>query len=186
MFEKIIVKLAVRFDRSLIPYMIIGGQAVLLYGEPRLTRDIDVTLVIGVDRWKEIVDLAPSVKLKLLTKKPEAFIRATCVLPAVEEKSGVRVDFIFSYTPYEKQAIGRANRIKIRDRRINFAAVEDIIIHKIFAGRPQDIDDVRHIIARNPSLDLRYLRRWLRRFESTSGQKDLASGFEALRSAAQP
>jgi hypothetical protein len=30
-----------------IPYMVIGGQAVLLYGEPRLTRDI-ITGLIGV------------------------------------------------------------------------------------------------------------------------------------------
>jgi len=29
--------------------MVIGGQAVLLYGEPRLTRDIDITLGIGVE-----------------------------------------------------------------------------------------------------------------------------------------
>ena len=28
--------------------MVIGGQAVLLYGEPRLTRDIDITLGVGV------------------------------------------------------------------------------------------------------------------------------------------
>ena len=30
--------------------MLIGGQAVLLYGEPRLTRDIDITLGVDVDK----------------------------------------------------------------------------------------------------------------------------------------
>jgi len=49
-FEKILEKIATALDNHNIPYMIIGGQAVLLYGEPRLTRDIDVALGIDVDK----------------------------------------------------------------------------------------------------------------------------------------
>ncbi|MDI3467220.1 MAG: hypothetical protein OJF50_006041 [Nitrospira sp.] len=47
MFTRLLERLATALDLAKIPYMIIGGQAVLLYGEPRLTRDIDVTL--GID-----------------------------------------------------------------------------------------------------------------------------------------
>ncbi len=36
MFEKLLAGLAASLKRYGIPYMIIGGQAVLLYGEPRL------------------------------------------------------------------------------------------------------------------------------------------------------
>ena len=39
MFEELLSKISVHLNRHHIPYMIIGGQAVLLYGEPRLTRD---------------------------------------------------------------------------------------------------------------------------------------------------
>jgi hypothetical protein len=35
--------------------MVIRGQAVLLYGEPRLTKDIDITLGVGVDRLGEMM-----------------------------------------------------------------------------------------------------------------------------------
>jgi len=41
-------------ENSKSPIMVIGGQAVLLYGEPRLTRDIDVTLGVGVDHLNAI------------------------------------------------------------------------------------------------------------------------------------
>ncbi len=41
MFQEILTKLALALDEQTVPYMIIGGQAVLLYGEPRLTRDIE-------------------------------------------------------------------------------------------------------------------------------------------------
>jgi hypothetical protein len=47
MFEELHAGLATKLDEHHLPYMIIGGQAVLLYGEPRLTKDIDITL--GVD-----------------------------------------------------------------------------------------------------------------------------------------
>lgn len=46
MFEQLLKKIAQALDKGGIPYMIIGGQAVLLYGEPRLTRDIDIILAI--------------------------------------------------------------------------------------------------------------------------------------------
>ena len=49
--------------------MVIGGQAVLLYGEPRLTRDIDVTLGIGVSELARIKKVLPAMGLKVLVKK---------------------------------------------------------------------------------------------------------------------
>ncbi len=49
MYTTLLEKIAGGLDRHKIPYMVIGGQAVLLYGEPRLTRDIDVTLGLGPD-----------------------------------------------------------------------------------------------------------------------------------------
>ena len=37
--------------------MIIGGQAVLIYGEPRITRDIVITLGLNVDRLSDISEV---------------------------------------------------------------------------------------------------------------------------------
>jgi hypothetical protein len=47
MFEQLLEAIARGLERLSIPYMLIGGQAVLLYGEPRLTCDIDITLGAG-------------------------------------------------------------------------------------------------------------------------------------------
>ena len=43
-FEALIARVARALDQRAIPFMIIGGQAVLLHGEPRLTLDIDTKL----------------------------------------------------------------------------------------------------------------------------------------------
>ncbi len=36
MFQKLLENIASALDERNLPYMVIGGQAVLLYGEPRL------------------------------------------------------------------------------------------------------------------------------------------------------
>ncbi|TKS61287.1 MAG: hypothetical protein EWM72_00774 [Nitrospira sp.] len=63
MFLQLLERLATALDLAKIPYMIIGGQAVLLYGEPRLTRDIDVTLGIDVDRVSDLLKVATQLSL---------------------------------------------------------------------------------------------------------------------------
>ena len=44
--------------------MIIGGQAVLLYGEPRLTKDIDITLGIDFDELDRLLKVISELKFK--------------------------------------------------------------------------------------------------------------------------
>ena len=73
MLEKLLKRLTHRLDRQNIPYMIIGGQAVLLYGRPRLTRDIDITLGIDVDDYTKIESLCRTLNLKMLVEDPESF-----------------------------------------------------------------------------------------------------------------
>ena len=94
MIEKLIKKTARLLDSQKIPYMIIGGQAVLLYGRPRLTRDIDITLGIDTDKFESIEAVCKKLKLKILVENPKDFAHETKVLPAEEPDSKVRIDFI--------------------------------------------------------------------------------------------
>ena len=168
MFQELLTRLARELNASHIPYMVIGGQAVLLYGEPRLTRDIDITLGIGPDKFKSVLTLAGRLPLKVLADDTEAFIRKTMVLPLLEEKSGIRIDFIFSFSPYEQQAIERAKSVSFNTPEatpVHFASLEDILIHKIIAGRPRDIEDIKSILLKNPAYDAKYVTSWLEEFD---------------------
>jgi predicted nucleotidyltransferase len=166
MFEKLLKKIAVGLNEQNIPYMIIGGQAVLLYGEPRLTRDIDITLGLSTENLDLILSIASKIGLTPLVD-PQSFVQETMVLPCQDNDTTIRVDFIFSFTPYEQQAIQRARKVKLGDTDIAFASPEDIIIHKIIAGRPRDLEDVKSILLKNPEIDMRYIRRWLRDFSKS-------------------
>jgi predicted nucleotidyltransferase len=180
MFEELLEKLARELGKKKIPYMIIGGQAVLAYGEPRLTRDIDLTLGWDADRAEDIMALAETLGWKVLSERPREFARETMVLPCQDPDSGIRIDFIFSFSPYEAEAIRRVKRLKIRQTEVCFASVEDLIIHKMVAGRARDWEDVRNVLLRNPVLDQAYIGRWLTDFQSAL-EKPLIEKFKELQ-----
>lgn len=180
MFEKLLSELGKSLEKHGLPYMIIGGQAVLLYGEPRLTRDIDITLGADTDRLDDLLAVIRDLALKPLPKEMRSFVRETMVLPALEENTGIRVDFIFSFTPYETEAIKRAKKVVVLDHEVHFASPEDLIIHKIFAGRPRDMEDVRTVLMKNPGIDVPYIKNWLKEFDQASGKQEYLSAFKKI------
>jgi hypothetical protein len=180
MFEEILARIGANLSRSNLPYMIIGGQAVLLYGEPRLTRDVDVTLGVNIDRLHDLLTVVKELSLNPIPNDVESFVKQTMVLPTLDEPTGVRVDFIFSLTPYETDAIKRARKITIMGQEVCFASPEDLIIHKIFAGRPRDLEDVWSVILKNPGIDTQYIKNWLKEFDASFGEKDFLKTFERV------
>jgi len=99
MFEALLELIARGLDSRGIPYMLIGGQAVLLYGEPRLTRDVDVTLGAGPEKLPVILDWVGECRWQVLAESPADFVARTLVLPCLDPPSGIRVDLIFSVSP---------------------------------------------------------------------------------------
>lgn len=179
MFVDLLEKIGLSLQKAGLPYMIIGGQAVLLYGEPRLTRDIDVTLGVDTDQLEKLIRIAETLNLDILPDNFAEFVTQTKALPTQEQKSGIRVDFIFSNTEYEHQAFKRVNSVSINKVNVNFASIEDLIIHKIFASRPRDIEDVRGIILKNKGIDMLYIEHWLGEFDEAL-DSSLKSTFQSL------
>ena len=173
MFERLLERLGEALERIGIPYMVIGGQAVLLYGEPRLTKDIDITLGADLDRLADVLRLVRSIDLNPLVD-PDTFTKQTMVLPCADPGTGIRVDLIFSFTPYERQAMTRVRKVKVGGTEIHFASVEDLIVHKMIAGRPRDLEDVESVLVKNAHADLSYIRHWLKEFSKASGQSLVA------------
>jgi hypothetical protein len=178
MFEGLLARIAVELKKADLPYMIIGGQAVLLYGTPRMTKDIDITLGVDIGHLENIIPALDAMDLKIIPEDFKAFAEKTYVLPTRDEASGIRVDFIFSFTPYERQAISRSRAVLLKETNVMFASAEDVIIHKIFAGRPRDMEDVRSIILKTPELDRAYIKKWLSEFEKSPEKKGLTKIFD--------
>ena len=153
----------------------------MVYGRPRLTRDIDITLGIDTDKLSSIEDVCDKLKLSILVDDPQDFTQKTKVLPTVEPDSKIRIDFIFSFTPYEAQAIKNAKQMQIDDYPVKFASCEDVIIHKMVAGRAIDEEDIVSILAKNrDALDFEYLEKWLSEFGKIPEHEDILARFNRL------
>ena len=96
------------------------------------------------------------------------------VLPCREETSGIRIDIIFSQSAYEQEALRRVRRVPFGATEVCFASPEDVIIHKVIAGRPRDLQDCRRIWLKNPQLDEGYIRGWLQQFADAVGEPFLS------------
>jgi len=54
---------------------------------------------LDIDRFDEIISLSQDLGLNPLPQDPLKFASETMVLPTQEKTTGIRVDFIFSFTP---------------------------------------------------------------------------------------
>lgn len=175
-----LARIAAGLDRAGIPYMVIGGQAVQLYGEPRMTRDIDITVGLTAEGLPRLLAVCTDLHLRVLVEHPAEFVGKTMVLPTLEEESAIRVDFVLSFTGYEQQAIGRSRQVELGKRKVHFASLEDLVIHKVVAGRPRDLEDTRIILVKNPGCDHAYVERWLAEFDRALSL-DLVARYRELR-----
>lgn len=132
--------------KSGIPYMVIGGQAVLQYGRPRFTQDIDITLGLIPSELPRLLQALPEFLFLPLPENVEDFVRTTWVLPVEHRESRCRIDLIFSITPFERLAILNSKEISIEGTPVRYISPEDLIVQKILAGRPRDIEDVENIL----------------------------------------
>ena len=179
MFARLLGKIATALNKYKIPYMVIGGQAVLVYGEPRATKDIDVTLGLGIEGLPRLQDVLKAAKFRCLVSNAEDFARKTMVVPALDPASGIRIDFILSFSEYEREAIGRARRVKVGRTFVCFASLEDLIVHKMIAGRPRDLEDVESLLLKNPKCDAAFICDRLKEFDEALGS-ELSSQFTSI------
>lgn len=181
-FAELLARLTRALEAGDIPFMLIGGQAVLLHGEPRLTQDVDVTLGVGPSRLEDVLALCAEAELEPLPEDVGDFVRSTFVLPVRDGSTGIRVDLIFSTTPYEARAIERAERVDVGGARVPFATAEDLIVHKLFAARPRDLEDAAGVVRRKgPELDWDYLERWCEDFARLPGRERMPGLLDRIR-----
>lgn len=84
------------------------------------------------------------------------------------------VDVFFAATEYHKEALFRRKAIRFYGTRIDVMGPEDVILHKLVAGREKDMQDAEDVAQRQKrSLDLKYLRTWSKRFGVLSELEDV-------------
>jgi hypothetical protein len=163
-----------------ISYVLIGGIAVQHWSEPRFTRDIDATVIVQPGKEEE----ALAVLTSIFTPRIPDYIQFALkyrVIPLTSSQ-GVDLDISFGLPGYEETVLDRSVEVMIAGEAFPICSAEDLIIHKMVAGRPQDISDVQGVLLRQEyTLDFGYVAEWLKRFSELLEGPDLLELFERLR-----
>ena len=164
---------------------LIGGLAVQRWGEPRQTRDVDLTLLTGLGNEEAFVDpILEHYAPRFADGRRFALERRVLL---VETRAKISLDISLGGLPYEARVVARSTHFEIAPGvSVTTCSAEDLVILKAFAGRPQDWLDVEGVIVRQgPALDRHLvpaeLRPLLELKEDTTAMPRLLTLFEKHR-----
>jgi len=158
--------------------VIIGGVAASILGRPRLTRDVDVLVLLQEARWPEFLACGEAQGFVPRRSDVLAFARETRVLLLRHQQSGIDVDLVFGSLPFEDQAVARATWIDFEGVMIPLPSPEDLIIMKAVAHRPRDLEDIEALLATQPDLNIRRVRSWVKEFAAALDRPDILADLE--------
>jgi hypothetical protein len=170
--DRAVHDIAGALDSLHVGYAIVGGIANAIWGEPRATIDVDVSVSVNEADLARIVP-AISGGFRPVIADPVAFVQQTRVLP-IDTSDGIRIDVIFALLSFELDAIQRARDVSIAGRMIRVITPEDLVLMKIISERPRDIADAEAIVRRRAAeLDRDYLEPRIRELATALEREEI-------------
>ena len=150
--------LATALDAADIDWYLFGAQAAILHGVARLTADVDVTVRLPGAMSNELLvslleqhDFQPRFR-------DRAFVERTRVMRFTHAATALHVDVVLAGPGIEDRFFERVETRDVEGVRVRVVSAEDLVVMKVLAGRPKDVDDVRAIVAaQRDRLDVHYI-----------------------------
>ena len=128
-------------------YCFIGGIALQRWGQPRLTNDIDLTILAESDREIYYVDALLGLYNARLPDAREFALKNRVLLLVSGE--GIPIDIALGAIAFEERVVSRATRYEfLPGLSLLTCSAEDLVVLKSFADRPRDWADVETIVVR--------------------------------------
>ena len=128
-------------------FCFIGGLALQRWGEPRLTQDVDLTVISGFGREAEYADQFLSAFAPRIPDARAFALRHRVLL--LLARNGIPLDIALGAMPFEDRAVSRSVPFVVTEGvSLQTCGAEDLVVFKAFAGRAQDWIDIEGIIIR--------------------------------------
>ena len=102
-------------------------------------------------------------------------------MPFVHDATGMPLDVVLAGSGLEEEFLARAVPTDVGGTVVPMIDAADLIIAKILAGRPKDLEDVRALWrGHGKTLDTARIRSVLEQLEGALGQSDLVSTFASI------
>jgi len=172
--------LAAWLEAEKIPYAIIGGVAVAIVAQPRMTKDIDVAISLDSGRLESFLETASAFHLGPRINDAADFARRQQVVLLEHQPTSINVDLTLAAIEFDYELIARARTLVVGPLNLNVATPEDLIITKAVAHRPRDVADIESILNIEQNVDQERIRHWVRRFAESLEMPELLEDLEKL------
>jgi hypothetical protein len=168
LFEPFIIRL----ERLGVPYFVTGSTAGIMYGEPRLTHDIDIVVALSSRDIHAFVDAFPIEEFycppeDVLAIEVRRGHRGHCNL--IHHDSGFKADIYLAFDELHRWALAHRRTITLDGLRISVAPVEYVILRKLEYCREgnseKHVRDIRGMLeVSSAQIDRAFLEEWIGRF----------------------
>lgn len=135
------------------PSAVIGGIAVIAYGHARLTADIDCAVAAPLEELTQVFDAFVAAGFEPREEDALAFAQESLVLLLRHRDTGVAIDVSLAQLGFELAALKAAVPQKYGRVTIRVPRVTDLLIYKLVASRPKDLQDVEALLALGYEVD---------------------------------
>jgi hypothetical protein len=139
-------------------FCFIGGIALQRWGRPRLTADLDLTIITGFGGEEKFIQELLN-QYEGRREDTLEFALRTRVLLLRDKNSGIGIDISLGALFFEEGTVSRASLFEaLPNISITTCSAEDLIILKAFANRLQDWADIEGVLEKNfDNLDYSYI-----------------------------
>jgi hypothetical protein len=165
-----------------LPMAVMGGIALARWQHVRATRDVDILLALGkldleaVLATLHMAGVQPKRSRAATPLGSLSIVQLTYELP--ETFLPVQVDLLIADSEYHQAALSRriATCLPEMDLDVDVLTCEDLILHKLLAGRLIDLADAAALLRSNRgALDIPYLKQWTARLKLEAALADIWS-----------
>jgi hypothetical protein len=163
-------------------FCFIGGLALLRWGEPRFTRDLDVTLLTGFGSEERFIEPILSAGYSGRISDADEFAKRNRVL-LVSSADGVPIDIVLAGLPFEAMLVERASLFEFEaEYSLKTCSAEDLVVLKLFAFRARDVADIETVVMRlRGRLDWDYIEAQLAPLAEVKDQPEIMAECARLR-----
>ena len=148
-------------------YMIVGSFASIAFGEPRLTHDIDIVILLAGEQVEKLCSAFPDPEFYVSLTAARGAISARGQFNVIHPTSGNKIDFIVARNDaWGKSQLARAVRKPIlAGCEANVAAPEDVILGKLLyykeGGSDKHLRDIAGMLqVSGDEIDCSYVDNW--------------------------
>jgi hypothetical protein len=128
-------------------FCFIGGVALQHWGEPRVTRDLDIAVFTGFGGEAVVTEYLLSAFQSRVSDARQFALENRVLLLSFPE--GPDIDVVLAALPFEAEMMARSLMVELMPGvSLRISSCEDLFVMKAFADRPQDRADVIGIARR--------------------------------------